>query len=205
MSNDLIEQLDNLSFAELKKKAATYRIAITKDMDHEQILALVKAKVSSGKYALEAMGDAPKPGYARIRVFNDPSPTASNKPVYVSVNGYAVLIPREIETDVPVKIVEALGNAKSSRLIEDQTQPVGSVGRFRFKEVQNYPFAVITVTPGPDPRGTYERAAAQKERPREAYREKFGYYPTEDELKEALRSGDLTIERVRPAADKDLT
>jgi hypothetical protein len=194
-----------MSTAELRKKAATYRIQLTKDMTHEDILAQVRAKVASGKYALEAIGDAPKPGYARVRVFNDPSPGASNRPVYVSVNGYAVLIPRETEVDVPIKIVEALGNARSSRLVENREAPVGSASRFVFKEVQNYPFAIVSVSHGPDPRGTYERAAAQKERPREAYREKFGYYPSEEELKEALRSGDLTIERVRTAGAKDLT
>lgn len=204
IDNDLIAQLDELSTADLKKKAATYRVALTKDMDHDQILAQVKAKLTTGKYAFEALGDTPKPGFARIRVFDDSSPSAINKPVYVSVNGYSVLIPRETEVDVPIKIVEALGNAKSSRLTEDRTQPIGSPSRFRFKEVQNYPFAVVQVTQGPDPRGTYEKAAAMRERPREAYRNMFGYYPTEDELKEALRSGDLTIERVRPAASKDL-
>lgn len=203
--NDLIASLESMSTAELRKRAATYRIQLTKDMTHEDILAQVKAKVGSGKYALEAIGDAPKPGYARIRVFNDPSPGASNRPVFVSVNGYSVLIPREVEVDVPIKIVEALGNARSSRLTENREAPIGSPQRFTFKEVQNYPFAIVAVTQGPDPRGTYERAAAQKERPREAYREKFGYYPNEEELKEALRSGDLTIQRVRTAAEKDIT
>lgn len=202
--NDLIAVLDSLSTAELKKKAAVYRIQLTKDMDHDAILAQVKAKVSTGKYAFEAIGDAPKPGYARIRIFNDPSPSASNRPVYVSVNGYSVLIPREVEVDVPIKIVEVLANAKSARLVENKSEPLSSASRFAFKEVQNYPFAVVSVTHGPDPRGTYEKAAAAKERPREAYREKFGYYPSDEDLKEALRSGELTIGKVRTAAEKEL-
>lgn len=203
MSNDL-EMLDSLTIAELRKKAATYNVMLTKDMTREDILAHVKAKLSTGKYAFEAIGDAPRPGYARVRVFNDPSPSASNRPVYVSVNGYSVLIPREAEVDVPIKIVEALSNAKSSRLVEDQSQPVGSASRYRFKEVQNYPFAVVAVTPGPDPRGSYEKAAAQRERPREAFRSQFGYYPTDEELREAMRSGDLRIERVKESVPSEL-
>lgn len=203
MSNDL-EMLDSLTIAELRKKAATYNVMLTKDMTRDDILAHVKAKLSTGKYAFEAIGDAPRPGYARVRVFNDPSPSASNRPVYVSVNGYSVLIPREAEVDVPIKIVEALSNAKSSRLVEDQSQAVGSASRYRFKEVQNYPFAVVAVTPGPDPRGSYEKAAAQRERPREAFRSQFGYYPTDEELREAMRSGDLRIERVKESVPSEL-
>lgn len=204
MSNDL-EMLDSLNIAELRKKAAVYNVTLTRTMTREDILEQVKARLAGGKYAIEAAGDLPKPGFARIRIFNDPSPAASNRPVYVSVNNYAVLIPREVEVDVPVKIAEALGNSRSSRLAEDRTEPVGSASRYKFKEVQNYPFAIVSVTAGPDPRGSYEKAAAQRERPREAFREKFGYYPTAEEVKEALRSGDLKIERVKEAVKGDLT
>lgn len=193
-----IEQLESASIAEVRKAASTYKIKWTRDMTQEELLEAIKASLSASKFALTAVGDLPQPGWARILVHSDPTPNAPNRAVYVSVNDYAVLIPRDVEVDVPRKIVEALANSKSSKLKEDPSQPTNSPNRYRFVEVPNYPFSMVAYTPGPDPRGEYERNAAAAKRPRIAFRDKYGYWPKSDnELRDALRSGDLTVTSVR--------
>ncbi len=193
-----IESLATATIADVRKAAGTYRVSWTRDMSKEDIIEAIKASLSSGKYAFAAVGDAPEPGWARIRMLTDPSPGAANRPVYVAVNSYAVLIPREIDTDVPIKIAEHLATCKSARLKEDTSQPMNSPNRYRFVEQLNYPFSMLGYTPGPDPRDAYERAAQAAERPRMAFRDKYGYWPkSEEELRDALRSGDLTIASVR--------
>ena len=199
-TNDQIEHtadLDNLPIGELRKKAGIYRIPLARDMTKENIINAIKARMAEGKYAVEAYGDAPKPGFARIEIHLDPNPTSSNRPVYVCVNGYAVLIPRGIKADVPIKIVEALNNAKSKRLRENTSVPPNNPARFFFEEVSNYPFSIHGMTPGPDPRGEIERTKAAVHLPRKKFHEKFGYWPREEELKEALRDGRLVIEHVK--------
>jgi hypothetical protein len=198
MSNDQsIAELDSLPISELRKKAGIYRVNLSRDMTKEDIINAIRAKQAEGKYAIEAQGDRPAPGFARISVHADPNPAASNRPVYVCVNGYAVLIPRSINVDVPIKIVEALNNARSKRLKENTAVPPNNPARFFFEEVVNYPFNIIAVTPGDDPRGEVERTKAAMHRPREAFHKKFGYWPTAEQLKDALRDGRLVIEDVR--------
>jgi hypothetical protein len=193
-----VEQLEAAPIAEVRKAASTYKIKWTRDMTQEELIEAIKASLSSSKYALTAVGDVPQPGWARILVHSDPTPNAANRPVYVSVNNYAVLIPRDVEVDVPKKIVEALANSKSSKLKEDPSQPVNSPTRYRFVEVANYPFSLVSYIPGPDPRGEYERASAAAKRPRVAFRDKYGYWPKNDEeLRDALRSGDLNITSIK--------
>lgn len=193
-----VESLATATIADVRKAAATYRVSWSRDMSKEEIIEAIKASLSAGKYALQAVGDVPQPGWVRIRIHSDPSPTASNRPVYVSVNGYATLIPRDINVDVPAKTAEVLANSKSAKLKEDTSQPMNSPGRYRFVEQQNYPFSIISYTPGPDPRDEYEKSAQAAERPREAFKNKYGYWPkTEEELRDAIRSGDLTISQVR--------
>ena len=195
--NEVTNDLDSLPISELRKKAGIYRIGLTRDMTKEDIINALRAKMAEGKFAMEAVGDAPKPGFARITVHLDTNPTASNRPVYVCVNGYAVLIPRGLQVDVPIKIVEALNNAKSKRLRENPTVPPSNPARFYFEEVANYPFNIHSMTPGPDPRGEIEKTKAAVFAPRKKFHEKFGYWPKEDELKEALRDGRLVVEYVK--------
>lgn len=196
--NKYLEQLASAPIAEVRKAASTYKVKWTRDMTVEELIDAIKGSVSAGKYALTAVGDMPQPGWARILVHSDPSPNAPNRPVYVSVNDYAVLIPRDVEVDVPKKIVEALANSKSAKLKEDPSQPQNSPNRYRFVEVANYPFSMIAYVPGPDPRGEYERNAAAAKRPRIAFRDKFGYWPKSDaEVRDAMRNGDLVITSVK--------
>lgn len=197
MSNSLdkfVESLASASIADVRKAANTYRVSFTRDMTKDEIIEAIKASLSAGKYALQAVGDVPQPGWARIRIHSDPSPGASNRPVYVCVNSYAVLIPRDIEVDVPLKIVDNLATSKSAKLREDTTQPLNSPGRHKFVEVINYPYSLISYTPGPDPRDAYELVAQAAERPRAAFLEKYGYWPkSEDDLRDAMRSGALAL------------
>lgn len=197
MSNDQTNDLDGLTIGELRKKAGIYRVPLSRDMTKDDIINAIRVKMAEGKYALEAQGDAPKPGFARIEVHLDGNPTASNRPVYVCVNGYSVLIPRGVKVDVPIKIVEALNNARSKRLRENPTVPTSNPARFYFEEVANYPFNILGMTPGPDPRGDLEKTKAAMFAPRKKFHEKFGFWPKDEDLKDALRDGRLTLEEVR--------
>lgn len=193
-----IKQLETAPISEVRKVASTYKIKWSRDMTQQELLELIAASLSSSKYAMTAVGDMPEPGWARIIVHADPSPHASNNPLYVSVNDYSVLIPREREVDVPAKVAEVLANAKSAKLKEDPTQPLNSPKRYRFVESLNYPFSLVSHVPGPDPRDEYERNVEAARRPRVAFKDRYGYWPrSEEELRDAIRSGDLNITAIK--------
>ena len=193
-ADDTTRPLSDLDINELRKLATTvYRIVLTRDMSEADIRKAIEAKKKKSDYAelAELVGGAPKPGYARILVHKDPSPGASNRPVPLGINGYRIAIPRGIEVDVPIKVVGVLNDAKVSVLREDTSLAPNDPGRFKFESAHSYPFSLITMTPGPDPRPGYEQNREKQMRPRVKFRDKYGYWPRKEELREAMRRGDL--------------
>lgn len=186
--------IDSLDIAELRKLASTvYRIVVNRDMTAEDIRSAIRGKQKHTDYAQlsELVGNAPKPGYARILVHKDPTPGASNRPVPVAISGYRITVPRGVEVDVPIKVVGVLNDAKISTLVEDTSLPTGDPNRFKFQVAHSYPFSVVSMTPGPDPKPGFEASRAKAMAPRLKYHKKYGIWPKRDDLREAIRSGEL--------------
>lgn len=181
----------DLSRNEYMKMCAAARIPVTPTMTKDDLISALEGKVKHEQIALPAVSNAPAPGRTRIKIFRDPSPGASNFPVYASVNGFRVNIPRGIEVDVPHKIVEVLNNATQLVLKENIQEPLNSPKRHTWEESQSYPFQILASTPGNDPKPGAEKERAAKTRLRELHVKKFGSWPTDEELKNAIKNGEL--------------
>lgn len=184
-------KLENLTIQALRKYAALYRITLEKTATREQIIAIIKNKRSAVDMAVlvDETSTGPKAGWARINIYRDPIPGATNNPVYVGCNGYNVTIPRGVEVDVPIKVVGVLTDAVEKRLVENYQEPHTSNKRWTWEPVLSYPFSVIATNPGPDPRPGFEKGKAATMRPREKFRELFGKWPSNDELLQAQKEG----------------
>jgi hypothetical protein len=186
--------LDNLGIAELRKLASTvYRLPLTRDMTADDIRKLIKSKEKKGDFAqlAEFNGDAPRPGWARVIIHKDNNPSSSNRPVYLSINGYRITIPRGVEVDVPIKVVGVLNDAKQRFLKENTSVGTGDPNRFFWEDSHSYPFSVVNMTSGPDPKPGNEKNREKQMGPRIRFRDKFGYWPKREELREAMRRGEL--------------
>jgi hypothetical protein len=188
--SDLDQELETYDIAKLRKFASYNRVAISREMSKSDIIAAIKAKTKDRDVVLLAeAGSMPAPGFARIILHRDPTPGAGNRPVYVHVNGYKCTIPRGVEVDVPIKVVNVLNDAKEMRKEEDPSQPYNSPSRWRNVAVHSYPFQTLSMTPGPDPRPGLEKNKLAKYGPRVAFRDKFGRWPKRAELLEAIKDG----------------
>lgn len=190
-------KLEDLSIAALRKYAALYRLTVAKTSTKEDIINIIKQKRNSQDMALivdeETAGSGPKPGWSRIQLHRDPTPGAENHPLYVGCNGYNIAIPRGVDVDVPNKVVGVLNDATEQRLVENYSAPSGSAERWSYQKQLSYPFSLIAMNPGPDPRPGYEKGKAAAHRPREKFRELFGRWPTHGELLEAQKEGLIKV------------
>lgn len=201
---ELEQELNAYDMAKLRKFASHNRVAFTRDMTKEEIIEAIKAKHKDRDVVLLAeAGAGPKPGWARILLHKDPTPGAGNRPVYIQVNGYKVTVPRGVEVDVPIKVVNVLNDAKELRKEEDPSEPYNSPKRWRNMLVHSYPFQTLAVTPGPDPRPGLEKSKAAKYGPRVAYRDKFGRWPQRAELLEAIKDGIIKLRPTDQLAAKE--
>lgn len=189
-SLDLDKELADKTIAQLRTYASLQRVAITREMTKEDIIAAIKAKNKDKDFLrIAEVGSMPLPGFARILMHRDPTPGAANRPVYVHVNGYKCTVPRGVEVDVPHKVVSVLNDAKEQRKEVDQSQPLDSPNRIRNVSVHSYPFQLISMTPGPDPRPGLEKTKQSAYGPRVAFRDRFGRWPKRAELLEAIKEG----------------
>lgn len=184
-----LETLESLDIASLRKYAKLMRITAQRDWQREDYVAAIKTKQDAANVALVFDNStAPAPGHARIRIERDPTPGHRNSPVPAAVNGRIWLVPRGIEVDVPLPVVEVLKNSVSNqyRQVEggNASQPMGV---FKEEEVRTYPFQVLAVTPGGAFLNPHDQRSANYER-RLAFHKAFGRWPTDGELKEAMRA-----------------
>lgn len=202
-------ELETLSIQALRKYAALYRINLPKDANKERIVEIIKAKRNVQDMALivEEGSTGPAAGWSRIHVHRDPTPGATNNPVFVGANGYNVTIPRGVDVDVPIKVVGVLADAVEHRLVENYQAPLGAPERWEYKKMLSYPFSVVATNPGPDPRPGFERGKASTMGPRIKFRELFGRWPNHTELLEAQKEGLLKVDvktMISKGAEEDM-
>lgn len=198
MSNQITNpQFNEMPIGKLREYAKHMRVALAKTATKEEIVEALLAKLNGRTTAVLATdnGSVP-PGYAKITVHEDPTPGASNTPVYINANGYVATIPRGVEVVVPMRVVRLLNDAKVNR--RKQTYTAGADGREVFREttisVPSYPYTVHEMVPGPEPLTSHEISKQKAQRPRKRYKELFGHWPRPGELPRAIEKGLISLE-----------
>lgn len=179
-----IDTVEAIDIGTLRKAAKQLGITAQRDWTKEDFVKAIKLKQEANLASLVFDGtQAPKPGYARVLIHRDPSPGHRNTPVHVSVNGRIIGVPRGLEVDIPIPFVEALKNARS--LVTSQNSDGGNGTVTSETERASYPFQVLGMTPGPFI-NQHDNRSANYER-RYAFFKKIGRWPTDGELKEAMK------------------
>lgn len=199
MSNNEIStpNFSDMDIGKLRQYASHLRVPLAKTATKNDIIEAIERKLN-GRIMPEIAGanDSPPPGYAKIRVLEDPTPGAANIPVYLNANGYVATLPRGVDIIVPQRVVRTLNDAvvrrrKQSIVVDPQT------GRETFKETTvntpSYPFQVIDMTPGPEVLTAHELNKKKMQGPRRRYRNLFGHYPKPGELKRAIEQGLISL------------
>lgn len=177
---------DGLAIADLRKFAKMLGITAQRDWSKEDFVASIKSKQAHAGFTLAVDANAPKPGLSRIVIHRDPTPGHKNNPIHLGVNGRLIAVPRGLEVDVPTAFVEVLKNAVTVKTEQDadasHANPAGT-----YREVPNtsYPYSVVATTPGGFA-NPFDGRQAQAER-KAAFHKAFGRWPTDGELKEAMR------------------
>jgi hypothetical protein len=184
--NDAIASLD---MADLRKYAKIMRIPSQRDWTKEDFVRAIKAKQDTASVIDYVFDDsqAPKPGHARVLVHRDPSPNHKNTPIHVGVNGRLIQVPRGMEVDLPLPFVEALKNAITTTVQQasDATRE-NPGGVYKDTDQASYPFQVLAVTPGNFENSNDNRSSTYERRYK--FFQKFERWPTEGELKEAMKA-----------------
>lgn len=192
--SELIEspQFADMPIGKLREYASHLRVAIPKTATKVEIIQILENKVRQRAVPeLASHATGVRPGYAKIRINEDPSPGASNLPVYINANGYQCTIPRGVDVIVPMRVVRTLNDAITRKKKQSITR--NADGRESFTETEmnvlSYPFQVLEMTPGPEVLTPLE---AQKKRimgPRIRYWQMFGRWPRPADLQRALEKG----------------
>lgn len=170
----LVEKLDSMDIANLRKTAKLYNIPLSRDMTAEDIRNAIHRKREKQNFVLEA-DTSKRPGPGRWRIIlhktSENGVKAGSRPVSLRVQGYFCTIPRNVPVDVPEKVVRVLENSFHYDMVENETGDMAMEARL------TYPFQIVDFTDGPDPYPGYEKAKARKYKRREAFRDEFGYWP----------------------------
>jgi hypothetical protein len=182
-----------MTLPKLREYAALQRLPVDKTTTREELIEAIHRKLAGRVMPQLADKETDlRPGYARIRIEEDPSPTAKQIPVYINDNGYECTIPRGVEVIVPQRVVRNLQNATAKRLRQveqDNGPPITKEVR-----VPSYPFQVIESKPGPEVLTKREMQARKKFAPRLRYWQQFGKWPKPRELAYAIQQGFLNLE-----------
>ena len=190
-----------------RAKATSLGIPLTRDMNKDVILRLIEdAEGSGGKptYGF-SMGTQPLPGYARVVIHKGAAGGSAD--LFACVNGFACLIRRGVEVDIPIKILRgSLMTAKQNiaRYDENERDPEK---RFTEEEVYSYPFSVLAITEGRDPKHyQHETAQRKKKKNQKVFWKVNGYYPKPRELREWIAGGGLekALEELKGTKNEDV-
>jgi len=178
----LRNNLEAMALTELRKYAnANFGITVTRDHTKEDLVNMVVDMATKGNYARAAEGEL-KPGWARIKLAAT-GDYRSAIPLPLNANGYVCQIPFGVEVDVPIRVLESLKNAIEFKV------GINEFGERIHQFRDSYPFNIIGLVEGPDPRPGLEVAREARLRPRKKFVEQFGFYPTDKVFKEFVQSG----------------
>lgn len=181
--------IEQMSIAQLRAAAKFLGVTAQRDWRAEDFVRAIKNKQEQNtltQYVFDG-SSGPAPGYSRVMIHRDPSPGHKNSPVPLGLNGRIIFVPRGIEVDIPTPFVGVLQNAQTGAMQEIEAGSLNSPGG-RFKETfaTSYPFQVTAATPGGKFESQLDNRKASYER-RKAFADVFGRWPTDGELKEAMK------------------
>lgn len=182
-----VDAVAALNIGSLRKAAKLLGITAQRDWSKEDFVAAIQAKQEENTHQLVFdSSTAPRPGFARVLIHRDPTPGHRNTPIHVGVNGWIFQIPRGIEVDVPIPIVEVLKNARSIQVRQrEAANAQNPSGTYQDEEQTNYPFQLLQMTPG-EFKNSNDGRGARYER-KYAFFKKFERWPTDGELNEAMK------------------
>lgn len=146
------QSVEEMQMPDLRRLATTYGIKANRDWNRDDFIAAINNRRQRHEAIASPVFDSsvgPAPGKARIKIFN--TQTGSNHPVPVAINNYIAKIPRDVEVDVPLEVVEVLNQSKTPVRVKD---PSGAVNpetgkpKLVWRDVLSYPFQMIAMTPG---------------------------------------------------------
>lgn len=188
---------EEMDIGKLRQYASHMQVPLAKTATKDEIIKVILRKLSGRSTATIAdEASTVKPGYSKIKVMSDPTPGASNLPVYVNCNGYTCLIPRDVEVIVPERVVRTLNDATSQR--RKQQLVTDKDGREVFKEITvtavSYPFQVLEKNPGEEVLTALEISNQKTNGPRIRYAKMFGHWPTPAQLTRAIEQKLISLE-----------
>lgn len=185
-----IDAVKSLDIAQLRKLAKFLNITAQRDWRAEDYVEAIKAKQAANaltQYVIDG-STGPAPGHARVLIHRDPTPGHKNSPIQVGLNGRIIHIPRGVEVDIPIPFVEVLNNAKTTQIVQTEgASAFNPAGTYKDQVSTSYPFQVIAATPGGKFENQYDQRSANYER-RKAFHNMTGRWPTDGELKEAMKA-----------------
>lgn len=183
---DMLAQYEAIPFLERKAKARNeLGISFARDDDATAVSRkIVEALGGKSFFPDQIDTGRPAPGWTRIKLHANGSDT----PIPFDHNGYSGWLPVNVEVDVPSKIARADGVLRCSQTFRavKVNRPLGDTSGkvgddYVFEET--YPFSIIDMTPGPDPRPGREVAVSAKRRDKMEFRDLYGYWPKDEEVK----------------------
>lgn len=199
------ENLESMTMSQLRHAAhAVYRVRIERNWSKSQIIdAIMRAaerrESMIGVSPVPDTNDVIPPGKARIMILPDESKRNPREPVYVNINSHSFLIPRGVQVDVPVEVVEVLRNAVVRGV--DGVRPVdasyyNNSGDFADREafsntgdhdVYSYPFQLFGMNPLPGDESLLKERIPKEEVYRYKYAVLYNTWPTDEELREFMK------------------
>lgn len=187
------DTVGSLSIGQLRQYAKLLNIPSERTWDKNDYIDAIerhRANKNTANVVFDGPdGNAPLPGYARIILNRDPTPGHANSPVQVGVNGELLHIPRGIQVDIPIPYMNALRNATTRTSVQTGNPSKDNPGGvFREEDTLSYPFQLLAVTPA-----TKQWVSKSDNRQvhyamRVEFVDKFGRWPTDGELKEAIKA-----------------
>lgn len=184
----VVDEFETMTIAQARSAAKLYNVPLSREMTLDDIRAALRRKVSKGNVVRIAdTNSKPLPGFYRIIVHktSDLGAKVGGRPVFVGANGFKVNIPRNVAVDVPEKVIRILESAVHYVTMEGE-----GTGQSYHEPQLTYPFQIVDHTPGPDPKPGFEKMKARTYRAREKFRDRFGYWPkNQQQLRDALKEG----------------
>lgn len=184
-TKEIREELENMQIGEVRKQAsAVYGIKALPQHTKAEIIEMIVAEAS--RTNVELSNGALKPGYARIRLHQTDG--RSDADVLWHVNGQNFFVPMNKEVDVPIKLYEAMRTSQEDTYVQEKNGRTGdleSQNEVKGTRRDSYPFSLLGIVPGPDPRPTpWEISRDRMLKDYYAFRDSEGFWPSKERLHE---------------------